>query len=102
VAALATAMGIKRKSLPGDGKQAKSSKVEKPALCPTTEKLSQWLLGSAIAMSFGEALGLQPWQLQRLRSLIELIRGSETIIPCGGVDKYILKAFPTEACDVHV
>ena len=79
MAALATAMGIKRKSLPGDGKQAKSSKVEKPALCPTTEKLSQWLLGSAIAMSFGEALGLQPWQLQRLRSLIELIRGSQKL-----------------------
>ena len=74
---LATAMGVKRKSLGDGGKQAKSGKAEKPASCPTTEKLSQWLLGNASAMSFGETLELQTWQLKRLRSLIDRIRGSQ-------------------------
>ena len=63
---LETAMGGKRKSLPGEGRQAKSGKVEKAAVCPTTQALSQWLLDSPVAMSFGEALQLSTWQPKRL------------------------------------
>ena len=80
-------MGVKRKSAGNSGgRPAAKAKVDGEPLPPVTAKLSDWLLDFAFQGQLClPSLSAKPF------------RFTQNVVPCGGVDKFLLKLFPTEA-----